>query len=59
MKMGFTYWHEKEGLFHGFLNDDADHRTQGGDLEDRKASLRGLFGTFRSESIPGPGREAA
>ncbi|MFA7172959.1 MAG: type II toxin-antitoxin system HicB family antitoxin [Kiritimatiellia bacterium] len=53
MKIKYTFWKEKGGMYLGFLNDYPDHWTQGQDLTDLKANLQDLLVTFRSEEIPG------
>jgi len=53
MTTKFTYWLEDDGRFLGYLNDYADHWTQGETLEDLKEHLRDLHATFSAEVIPG------
>ena len=53
MKAKFTYWKESDGKYHGYLHSHPDHWTQGEDLEDLKAHLRGLHEMFSAEEIPG------
>ena len=53
MKVAYTYWHEKDGRYLGYLNEYPDHWTQGESLEDLMNHLRDLYETFSSDSIPG------
>jgi predicted RNase H-like HicB family nuclease len=53
MKVAYTYCHEKDGRYLGYLNEYPDHWTQGESLEDLMNHLRDLYETFSSESIPG------
>ncbi|MCX6880564.1 MAG: type II toxin-antitoxin system HicB family antitoxin [Verrucomicrobia bacterium] len=46
MKVKVTYWREADGKYLGYLNDYPDHWTQGENLDDLKAQLRGLFDLF-------------
>ncbi len=57
MKIKYTYWPEKDGMFLGYLNEYPDHWTQGENLEDLKEQLRDLFKTFSSEPILGIKKE--
>ncbi len=49
----FTYWHETDGRYLGYLNAYPDHWTQGEDLEDLKAHLVDLHREFSKEDLPG------
>lgn len=53
MKVGFTHWIEKDGMYLGYLNDYPDHWTQGETLADLKDNLADLYGMFSDKAIPG------
>ena len=49
----FTYWHESDGRFLGYLNPYPNHWTQGEDLEDLNVQLLDLYHEFFKQDLPG------
>lgn len=53
MKVAFTHWIEKDGMYLGYLNDYPDHWTQGETLSELRENLADLFEVFGDKTIPG------
>ena len=53
IKITYTYWKEKDGVFLGYLNEFPDRWTQRTDLENLIANLADLYKIFTQEEIPG------
>jgi predicted RNase H-like HicB family nuclease len=53
MKISYTYWKGKNGMYLGYLNEYPEHWTQGEDITDLEAHLRDLHEIFSQEVIPG------
>lgn len=53
MKVDFTHWIEKDGMYLGYLNDYPDHWTQGESLTELKENLSDLYAMFAGKTIPG------
>lgn len=51
--VNFTYWVEADGEYLGYLNDFADHWTQGDDIQDLKEHLIDLYQLFTEEKRVG------